>query len=294
MLRVESSINKKELHKIAKTIQWHYKSSFAQNYKQAFSYIRKVARYDEEKKYKLRLAIENCLTPSNKLHNSSETIGILNSLGIYNNDYIEYQYITFLSKFRVPTLKTITSDLKILMNDFEGINFSGDCLTVEMGPFTLEGVHFGNFQVSFDMRNFCLVEHGSVPSAKAVTPNRPSDDDEHTHPHVRGNEVCIGNGRGPLDKAITQARLQDCFEIVRSVLSTYNGADPFAPIIKWTGMRCKNCDAYYESEEAGSTCNKCERTYCENCVAQCCSASDFACYRCLPVHFSCAYCGNVR
>ena len=110
------SIPKKELHKIAKTIQWHYKSNLASNFKAAFSYTSKITGYNEEAKYKLRMAIEDSLTPSNKLHDPKETVSLLNSLG-YNGDYNEYRYISFLACFKLPSLKTITSDLNALMND---------------------------------------------------------------------------------------------------------------------------------------------------------------------------------
>jgi len=147
---MKKDISKKELHKIAKTIQWHYKAGLASMYRKAFSCTRAVARYDNNKRYELRMAIEDSLTPSNKLHDSTKVKEILSSLHIYQ-DQDEYRYITFLTGFKLPSLKTITSDLRVLMNDFNGMDFSNDNLSVEMGPFELDGVHFGNFTVTFDI-----------------------------------------------------------------------------------------------------------------------------------------------
>jgi hypothetical protein len=292
MLRqVSRNLPKEELHKIAKTIQWHYRANQAHNFRKGFRHIERVTD-SKESQYKLRQIIGDSLDPSNKFHDPKEAQNILNSKGFYDG-HDEYKYITFLAGFKLPSLKTIMSELTILMKEFEGIAFCRDSLIVEMGPFTLEDVEFGNFQVGFPMTYFCLIDNESVPRLYPVTPNYPDGDDLHSHPHVRGNEVCLGNGRKPLYRAMTGARLQDCFEIVRSILNTYNANDPFAHLVKWTGERCRSCDNYYDPEnDETACCDRCEKTYCKACVRRCCSASDFACYRCQPARYSCRYCGN--
>jgi hypothetical protein len=294
MLQIRKNIPRKELHKIAKTIQWYYKAGLAKTYERAFYDIVSVTQYDSSKRYELRAAIEDCLIPSNKLHDPTKVKEILHSLSVFE-DHDSFRYITFLARFKLPSLKIITSDLEVLMSDFGGIDFSNDELSVEMGPFELEGVYFGNFIATFSMRRFCTLRGESIPSVKAVEPNCPADDydNEYSHPHVKGNEICLGQGRYPLASAVAEGRLQDCFEIIRSVLSTYNGNDPFAPIIRWTGSKCAVCGGYFDQDHDGSICNICNKTYCKDCVRQCCPASDFVCYRCSPPRFSCRYCGKA-
>jgi len=291
MLKMKRSIPKKELHKIAKNIQWCFKSGLSKMYRKAFSYTKSITRYDSEKRYKLRLAIEDSLAPSSKLHDSSTVKEVLKSCGLFE-DYDEFRYISFLAGFKLPSLDIITSDLNSIINSFEGINFQNDQLSVEMGPFELEGVNFGNFIATFNMNDFCILGNEVYPYITPVTPNYPEGDDEHSHPHVRGSDICLGQGHSPLDAAALEGRLQDCFEIIRSILNTYNANDPFAPIVKWTGNRCPNCGDFFEVEYESAMCNICETTYCENCVRQCCSASDFACYKCIPAKFLCRYCGR--
>jgi hypothetical protein len=291
MLRVSKNITKKELRRIAKTIQWHYKSNFAKTYHKAFSYITEITRYNEDKKLKLRLAIENSIMPSRKMQDPSEVQSILRQLG-YHRDHRQYRYIEYMAKFRIQPIDMIVSELIALMENFNGINFSNDTLTVEMGPFIIKDVNFGNFQVKLHVTECYRISYNICAHAYAVTPNYSPGDSECTHPHVRNGDVCIGNGATPLNNAATEGRLQDYFEIVRSVLSTYNDADPYMKIIAWTGKRCRSCNRHYEPEDRNNLkCTICKIQYCSYCTRQCCSASELTCFSCVPNNFKCKYCG---
>lgn len=287
LLTVKRSLPNKELHKIAKTIQWNYKSNLAYTYREAFGSITLISN-SSEVTYKLRSAIEDSLNPSNKFHNLDEVTELLKSIK-YGGGY-EGRCIKFLTGFKLPSLTTIKADLKALMGNFNGINLSDDFLTVEMGPFSIEGVEFGNFQVGFHMSGFCLIGGQSVPRIYPVTPNYPDSEKLYSHPHVKGSEICLGEGRRLIWKAMTNARVLDCFEIVSSVLSTYNGKDPFMTLLRWTGMKCRSCHYHYRSDES-VYCDRCERSYCKNCLKKCCEMSSLICNACNPVQYKCKYCG---
>ena len=97
MFQIRRNIQGKELHKIAKVIQWNFKRNFANTYARAFQYTDSV---HGENKYKLRLAMDNSLVPSNKLNDPSETIDLLESSGIYDGDvYDNVRFKDFNDRF---------------------------------------------------------------------------------------------------------------------------------------------------------------------------------------------------
>ena len=292
MLRnIKNSFPKKDLHRIAKTIQWHYRYNLSDTYRKAFDTISKLD-CDEQIKYNLRLGIEDSLNPSSKLYSAKEVDKQLKSADLYE-DQSRYKRIMFPTIFKLPTLKTIIEDLNAIMKDFSGINFTDDCLTVEMGPFELEGVNFGSFQAALSLKYLCMMDVEYSPQIYAVDPNYPKSDEVHPHPHVRGHEICLGGGRDVLYKSMSNARLQDCFQIISSVLNTYNGNDPYAHIERWTGEQCGNCEVYYDPNNDGVVCEKCEKPYCKSCVRGCCSKAAPVCYKCEPSQFNCSWCGKV-
>ena len=79
-------------------------------------------------------------------------------------------------------------------------------LSVVVGSIELQGIQFGRFEVVLYLGR--LVERRPY-EVIAVTPNSAAVDDQVTHPDVRGNMLCEGEGSAPIRLALDQGRLCD-------------------------------------------------------------------------------------
>lgn len=169
----------------------------------------------------------------------------------------------------------IKSDLLMLDEDYVCEVINDDELMVTMGPYELEGIQFGLFDVSI-----CIESLGHFYNRDfrltAQTPNLASEGDgDIPHPHVRGTVMCMGDGEEPITNAMRQVRLYDAFSIINSILQTYNPESPYAKLEVWNGASCYDCGEYYNPEESGVGCQRCNRSGCNYCIVSCCDT-----YRC--------------
>lgn len=286
--QIRNNYSKNELSKIAKIIQMRYKYNLAGTFRKAFNAIGNlvVIRSDRIELWDM---IENSINPSNKLFDSVKAKEILVKSGFYR-DNIDYQRIEYLSRFKLPAIQSIINELNGLVSEYGGFNFDRDhLLTIESGPFVIQNVDFGRFQITFNIKHACIFEYDHIPTITAVTPKYPPGDGTTTHPHVRGRQPCLGQGKVPLRKSMSEGRLLDSFTIVSSVLNTYSN-DPFVRIEAWTGHKCRDCGRYY-NPDGRAECSKCAREYCAGCISQCCDASTRMCNRCRHIGFACNWCG---
>jgi len=58
---------------------------------------------------------------------------------------------------------------------------------------------------------------------------------------VREEDLCEGEGRGPIQKAIRQGRFYDLFVLINQILQTYNGDSAYVPLSRWEGSSCPDC-----------------------------------------------------
>ena len=107
------------------------------------------------------------------------------------------------------------------------------------------------------------------------------------HPHVRDDELCVGDGGMALDHAFRSGRLLDAFLIVRQILQTYNPDSAFASLGRWTGYCCSGCAGDMPDVESRS-CAGCGENFCRECTRRCASCGDSVCDDCLT---SCPDCG---
>lgn len=106
----------------------------------------------------------------------------------------------------------------------------------------------------------------------AVTPN-PADGSEGrvTHPHVKENKLCPGEGATATQAAFNEGRFSDAFMIVRSTLETYYPESAFMKLDRWTVARiCRICSDTPVAGIAFATCRQCggDRR-CPNCMLEC-------------------------
>jgi len=135
-------------------------------------------------------------------------------------------------------------------------------------PESKETVHFGVYELTVTIQE----ANGSVtviPNIRALTPNYPashlvSNRRDTIHPHVLTGSICMGDARHPIDHAIRDMRISDIFDVLFSLLRTYNPASPFHKLSQWTKVRCPNCGNYSSSEKL-SKCCVCNNFRCEQC-----------------------------
>lgn len=271
----------------AKDLQWHCKYNQAVNFSTVYKVLPRYGPY--EKVTQIRSFIEDCLEPSTKMHDCSELVALLDRIDCFGE---ARSYILHLAKYKVPSLQYLEHELNSLLNRFKKFEYNTS-LSVVMGPYTINEIEFGEFRISLDKKVFGRIDiDDAISLAYALTPKYPINDSIHTHPHVRGTSICLGRGHGLLQKATNENRITDCFEIVDSVLKTYNQNDPYCRIENWTRAVCQNCDYYYEEDEA-TYCEICGAFYCKNCIKQCCSNSQLICHNCRTLNFVCKYCGEL-
>ncbi len=188
---------------------------------------------------------------------------------------------------RIATASQIAADLVALENEFESvqIDLRGKTVTVQTEPIVLEELWLGPFDI-------CLTwERIGVRRAYEVIakePQTPSNDEDVTHPHVRGNLLCEGDAARPIQASLAGGLLFDFFLLVRQTLETYNSSSPYVALKHWNGTRCQDCGWGMDEDDAsscdacgGHLCSECSR-YCEKCgqfFCRACSASCSACDR---------------
>lgn len=90
-------------------------------------------------------------------------------------------------------LRQIESELETLRAEFRGFEWDRQrrTLSVVVGPVELEGIRLGRFEIILQCNR---LEERRPYEVVALTPNPASVDQQVTHPHVRGNLLCEGEG----------------------------------------------------------------------------------------------------
>ena len=198
-------------------------------------------------------------------------------------------------QFRVPTIKFLIDELSDLQKDFSNLKLVDNKLSISTKNIVLEGIYFGPFNISLDIRSMSGANNHSYhwwPEIKALDPQYPGDysDSQYTHPHV-GNSICLGDGEDLIYNAAHQGRIFDYFQLINTVLNTY-GSDPYEQIESWEGVRCNDCADYFAQDD-GVYCNKCSSYSCEYCIKNCNKCQESKCALCYEMA-GCDYCGTIN
>ena len=89
---------------------------------------------------------------------------------------------------------------------------------------------------------------------------------EYIHPHVKNRNLCLGEARLPLNKAMRDGRILDAALIVKATMNTYNDRDCYTYLERLIEYRepCRNCGA------SGVRLGRLNGAlYCSNCIKQC-------------------------
>jgi hypothetical protein len=164
-----------------------------------------------------------------------------------------------------------------------------------------EEVDFGPFKLCLSLAE--LARSPSPDSCIRALPLRPRPLPEHpaiTHPHVRANVICTGDGYERIRDLIAQGRLADAFMLLDAVL--HNVGSPHAHVGAWLEeeeetdtVSCAECgcDTY---EDSRSYCERCNHDVCDDCYRGCSCCEEARCTNCTQACPGCdeLVCGRCR
>lgn len=190
---------------------------------------------------------------------------------------------------RIGSPHDIYHDLVALEEEFAGrVTWSRreSRVSVETEPIDLEGIYLGAFRIDLLLAK----KHLDHPyRVVALDPHPATKNDSITHPHVQSEQLCEGDGRSAIRAALASGRLYDFFQLVTSILNTYNSGSPYVALEDWSGVSCTDCDATVYDDEA-YTCSRCDCHLCGECERCCSACSESLCGECSD---SCARCGDT-
>lgn len=160
-------------------------------------------------------------------------------------------------------------------------------LSVTTRPITLLGHDLGAFEVRLDWQR---LQREPAYRVLARDPHPAAAQDDVTHPHVRSEILCEGEGRLAISRALTQGRFLDFFELVTCVLETYNGDSAFVGLDVWEGLHCTDCGDLVNRDNC-LACERCEDTVCQDCRSSCGRCEATLCSDCIG---NCAYCRSAQ
>lgn len=219
-------------------------------------------------------------------------------------DGLDYVYNQVTKKSTGLNLKDLIDDLNALKNSFPSLKIVRGRISVVTDPIELENIYLGRFKIILnmtanlsDMKDFLMIE--------ALEPNPPRGKGGVTHPHVQDRLLCAGDGHDILMDALSQGRIEDFFNLVITILNTYNHVSPYVPLDEWEGESCCSCGERVD-EDSCSGCGKCGENVCNECSSYCeaCSSSycsehgggschgcgNWSCSNCCETHSECSGC----
>ena len=217
----------------------------------------------------------------------------------------ELQYLlTSIDRSAPQPLPTITAgnvyrDLLAVDAEFDDFDIADDLSTVSIvsEPITLEGIGLGRFRIEISIEAISRRRRGGdCLTATALDPNPAAANDEVTHPHVQGGQVCLGDGSPLFHAALKEGRLYDAFVVVTQVLKTYNEGSPYISLDRWNGRTCEQCDDVVREDDL-YTCQACDNQICSSCAHTCADCQESYCRGCLTEHdrdLICSSCQDDR
>lgn len=192
------------------------------------------------------------------------------------------------------SLREILLDIEALENEFDDVawNLREKTLSVVTEPVMLQGIPLGRFRINLEYQNLSRTRPYGVI---ALDPNPAAGEDTTTHPHVRDEELCEGDGGTAIRMALRQGRFYDLFVLINQILHTYNKDSAYVPLCRWDGTTCPTCGSTISDDdtvsceechadacvECSSSCSKCCSCLCAGCQDRCGTCGDTFCRSCL-------------
>ncbi|HEV8068976.1 MAG TPA: hypothetical protein VGP76_14665 [Planctomycetaceae bacterium] len=183
------------------------------------------------------------------------------------------------------TTREIFGDLVALSEEFEGVTIdaSNQTLSVTTEPIVLEEIDLGPFEIGL---HWDRIGERRPYEVIALNPNPAGESSETKHPHVKGEQLCEGDGRLSIDRALRAGRLLDFFQIVSRILDTYNPGSAYVSLSNWSGSPCADCgDTVCDGDQYG--CDRCGDLLCRDCLSSCVRCDALCCNSCRHYCRSC-------
>jgi hypothetical protein len=213
---------------------------------------------------------------------------------------------------RLPPGRELFQDLEALEAEFGEVNCDWDSneLFVTTDEIQLEGIALGRFDIRL---NWAALGEATLPyRIVARDPHPAGRNEDVTHPHVRDEALCAGNGRSAIDRALADWRLYDFFLTVNQILLTYSVGNAHVELEDWGGILCQDCGSSVDSDDryhcqgcdcdctlcgdCATSCRACGSNFCSECTTTCGHCSENHCSSCLSVCDQCqaAVCSDCR
>jgi hypothetical protein len=185
----------------------------------------------------------------------------------------------------LQTIGEIFADLSALSAEFDGVTIDGSnrTLSVTTDPIVLEEIELGPFEIRL---HWDRIGERRPYQVVALNPNPAGESSDTTHPHVKGDQLCEGDGQVAIAQALRKGRLLDFFQIVSRILETYNGGSAYVSLSEWNGTPCTDCGAV-TGEDDRYTCEFCHDSICQECLSSCARCESFCCQSCATSCRSC-------
>ena len=197
-------------------------------------------------------------------------------------------------------ISTMVRDMLALRGEFDevDINLERPSISVVTPDITLRdaddnSVFLGPFRIVLYCTN---ILHYDI---EAIEPHPAATNNAVTHPHVIDCTLCTGDGGTAIRNALQQGRFYDFFQVVSSILNTYNSDSPYVHLSTWFDERCADCgDSCDEMhtcitcgegtcESCQRHCHDCEETLCGSCGRDCDGCGELHCAGCLHACHNC-------
>jgi len=202
---------------------------------------------------------------------------------------------------RRVSVSDIYHDLTALKGEFAAveIDLQEHEILATTDTIVLEDIRLGPFQIHLDWQ---LIGHTGRPyRVVALDPHPAARSDEVTHPHVRYERLCEGEGQVAIAAALAAGRFYDFSLLVSQVLHTYGRGSAYVELGDWRSVPCDSCGGYVAEEERDHcehcgdvlcsrctcTCEGCQAAYCGGCLKKCIVCGKEYCPSCLEICPAC-------
>ena len=209
----------------------------------------------------------------------------------------------------VPSTRHIMDELQSLLSEFDQlrVDLKAHEVAVTTEPIAFDGIELGPFEIRL---NWTAADHSAAYSVLALEPHPAATNSGVTHPHVRDDRLCEGDGRQAIAAALAEGRFYDFFLIVAQLVRTYSRGSAFIEMESWEGAPCSDCGTLvtdgdtYECEQCNAMvcsdchygCESCHRCTCSECNSSCARCDSSFCSSCLTTCAICdaSICGECR
>jgi hypothetical protein len=176
------------------------------------------------------------------------------------------------------TVREIVCDLVALSDEFQGVTIdaSNQTLSVTTESIVLEEIDLGPFEIRL---HWDRIGERHPYQVIALDPNPAGESSDTTHPHVKNERLCEGDGQVSIDRALRTGRLVDFFQVVSRILDTYNSGSAYVSLSDWHGSPCADCGAVLGEDDQYS-CERCGDLLCRECLGSCARCDGLSCHSC--------------